>query len=354
MIWERLHRIDRRWVDVGLVLILQSIYLGWAITHHPTAIPLTFAATLPLLMRRRFPLHVLAAVLAAALALHELYGWWEPVAVWFAVLTVATLRSRRVALVAGAATVATFLADGIHHPGWLAGRTVSVALALLLGDTVKSRREFLAAERAKSARRAVEDEQARIARELHDVIAHNVSVMVVQAAAANDVFDSRPEQARESLEAIERTGRAALAELRRLLGVVREPASPALAPQPGLTGLELLVDGVRAAGLPVALHVDGELGDLPAGLGLSAYRIVQEALTNTLKHAEASRAEVGIRRTARSVELEILDDGLGAGPGDGAGQGLIGMRERASLVGGDVDAGPLPSGGYRVRASLPL
>jgi signal transduction histidine kinase len=215
---------------------------------------------------------------------------------------------------------------------------------------LEARAERLEREREENVRRAAAEEQARIARELHDVLAHNVSVMVVQAAAADDVFESQPDRAREALRAIERTGRAALTELRRLLGAVR---TTELAPQPGLAGLDVLVEGVRAAGLSVTLQVEGELDDLPAGLDLSAYRIVQEALTNTMKHAGASVAEVRVRRTPDGVELEVVDDG--AGPvGNGHGRGLIGMRERASLVGGEVEAGPQPGGGFRVKATLPL
>ena len=251
-------------------------------------------------------------------------------------------------------TAGVLIAAGFASPSASAGQLFTVAVAWVLGDTLKTRRAFLAEEREESARRAVAGEQARIARELHDVIAHNVSVMVVQAAAANDVFDSAPDKARDALRSIEETGRAALTELRRLLGTVRTPEEEAYAPQPGLALLGELVSRVRAAGLPVAVHLDGELGDLPAGLDLSAYRIVQEALTNTLKHAQASRAEVGVRRTASDLELEIVDDGVGNGNGDGGGQGLIGMRERAALVGGEVEAGPRPGGGFQVRARLPL
>jgi signal transduction histidine kinase len=220
----------------------------------------------------------------------------------------------------------------------------------LQAEALAARAELLERERDLRAHEAVAEERARIARELHDLVAHNVSVMVVQAAAANDVFETQPQRAREALRDIERTGRSALTELRRLLGRVRQTD---FAPQPGLSGLESLVDGVRAAGLPVTLRVEGSLDDLPTGLDLSAYRIVQEALTNAIKHAGASAAEVRVRRTADEVELEVVDDGAGPS-GNGRGQGLIGMRERASLLGGEVEAGPKPGGGFRVRAKLPL
>jgi signal transduction histidine kinase len=344
-------------MDLGIVLILQPIHLGWASQHHPAVtVPLELATTLPLLVRRRYPLAVLAAVATGTALTHHFYDWGEPLALWFGLFTVALRLPRRVSLPATAVTAGLLVAAGhpFRTPSGVAGELFTAAVAWVLGDTIKSRRAFLAEEREESARRAVAGEQARIARELHDVIAHNVSVMVVQAAAANDVFDSRPEKARDALRSIEDTGRAALTELRRLLGTVRTPEEEAFVPQPGLSRLRELVSRVEAAGLPVAVHLDGELGDLPAGLDLSAYRIVQEALTNTLKHARASRAEVGVRRTSSGLELEIVDDGVGNGDGASGGHGLIGMQERASLVGGEVSAGPRPGGGFQVRARLPL
>jgi signal transduction histidine kinase len=344
-------------MDRGIVLLMQPIYLGWAARHHPIAtVSLELATTLPLLVRRRYPLPVLAAVATGTVVMQLVHGWTNPIAVWFALFTVAIRLPRKISLPAAAATAAAVLisAETIHTPSSIAGRLITVGVAWLLGDTIKERRAFLDEERQEHGRRAAADEQRRIARELHDVIAHNVSVMVVQAAAANDVFDAHPEKARGALRSIEQTGREALTELRRLLGSVQTPQEEAYAPQPGLSALDELVSRVRAAGLPVEVHVDGSLGDLPAGLDLSAYRIVQEALTNTLKHAAASRAEVGVRRTPTTLELEIVDDGVGNGTGDTGGQGLIGMRERATLVGGEVEAGPRPGGGFQVRARLPL
>ncbi|HYN51061.1 MAG TPA: sensor histidine kinase, partial [Thermoleophilaceae bacterium] len=207
------------------------------------------------------------------------------------------------------------------------------------------------------ARRAVGDERAHIARELHDVIAHSVSVIVVQAAAADDVFDERPDQARAALRSIERSGREAMTELRRLLGAVRpEVEARPPGPQPGLDRVEELAEPLRAAGLAVGVRREGDPAPLPAGVDLSAYRIVQEALTNTLRHARASRAEVTLSYGADSVELEVTDDGNGVSAADpcAPGQGLMGMRERAALLGGTLEAGPLPRGGYRVHARLPL
>jgi signal transduction histidine kinase len=206
-------------------------------------------------------------------------------------------------------------------------------------------------------RQAAADEKARIARELHDVIAHSVSVIVVQAGAAGDVFDTHPDQARTALQAIESTGREALTELRRLLGAVvpgDAEAASALAPQPGLGRLDELAGQVRAAGLDVSVTVDGLPPALPTGIDLSAYRIVQEALTNTLRHARASAVEVTIRGRSGAVEIDVVDDGRPSRTSDGAGFGIIGMRERAAVLGGTLEAGPTAHGGFRVHARLPL
>jgi signal transduction histidine kinase len=222
------------------------------------------------------------------------------------------------------------------------------------GELLRTRR----ARRWGEARRAVAEERARIARELHDVVAHNVSLMVVQAVAADDVFDTRPDQSREALRAIEASGRAALAELRRLLDTVRPDAGrDANDPQPGLEQLDTLVASVRAAGLDVAVRYESPPGppvDVPAGVDLSAYRIVQEALTNTLRHARATRAAVTVRYTSAAVEVEVTDDGSGPGHATESGRGLVGMRERVALLGGTLEVGAAARGGFRVSAALPL
>jgi signal transduction histidine kinase len=235
----------------------------------------------------------------------------------------------------------------------------------VLGDNLRTRRAYMReleekAERLEregesNIRRAAAEEQARISRELHDVIAHNVSVMTIQAAAARDVFDADPGRAREALGSIESTGRAALTELRRLLSSVRDGARPELAPQPGLAALDDLASQVRRTGLAVEINVQGERPSLPAALDLSAYRIVQEALTNTLKHADAQHAWVDIRYTPSQVDVSVRDDGVGSAPnGSSSGRGLVGMRERVELFGGHLDAGPRAGGGYAVSACLPL
>ena len=208
--------------------------------------------------------------------------------------------------------------------------------------------------------RAVAEEQARVGRELHDVIAHTLSVIVIQAGAADDVFDTSPQAARQALGSIGSAGRQALAELRRVLEAVRPQAGEedGWAPQPGLSGLGALLAQVRATGLTVTARIDGAPVDLPAGLDLSAYRIVQEALTNTLKHARADTAEVNVRYSPAGLVLEVTDDGQPAAPagprGPARGRGLIGIRERAALHGGTCDAGPRPGGGFGVRVSFPL
>jgi signal transduction histidine kinase len=349
-----------RLVDVLLVAVLipaSALELG---SHSSGATRVGFAAlaSLPLLARRRWPVPILGAVVAATIAEETVIHRSMHLPAALAVYTVAAHCSRSTAIRSGGLAILLLFLPLPGFVGW--GPPIPEIAGWLLGDNLRTRRAYLRElearaerlerEQEESARRAAAEEQARIARELHDVLAHNVSVMVVQAAAANDVFETQPQRAREALQAIERTGRSALTELRRLLGRVRQTD---FAPQPGLAGLGVLVEGVRAAGLPVTLYVDGDLDDLPAGLDLSAYRIVQEALTNAIKHADASLAEVRVRRTLDGVELEVVDDG--AGPvGNGRGQGLIGMRERASLLGGEVEAGPNPGGGFRVRAKLPL
>jgi signal transduction histidine kinase len=259
--------------------------------------------------------------------------------------------------------------------GWLvAGATLFAGPALLawvLGDSMRYRRAYYASLEDRAARLEVERdaqaqiaavaERARIARELHDVIAHNVSVMVVQADGASYALDADPGRAREALAAISATGRQALAEMRRLLGVLRreEEGGTERAPQPGIGELGELLDQARGAGLPVSFTVEGEPQPLPGGIALAAYRIVQESLTNTRKHAgPVASASVTLRYSAAALVLAISDDGRGdlggaAVPG-ATGHGLTGMRERVAVYGGSVTAGPRPVGGFEVVATLPL
>lgn len=211
-------------------------------------------------------------------------------------------------------------------------------------------------EQAAEARRAVAEERTRIARELHDVVAHRVSLMTVQAGAAKTVAADDPEAASQAMHAVEKAGRQALDELRHLLGVLRPEADvEALGPQPGLADVPRLVDQLRAAGLDVSLTMEGAQIDLPARVDLSAYRIVQEALTNALRHAGPSaRTEVRLHTDNRGVDIEVLDNGRGVTILPGSGHGIIGMRERALLLGGRLDVGPRPGGGFHVVAHLPV
>jgi signal transduction histidine kinase len=369
MVINWLHRHSRI-VDLALTLFALATSLGYVVHQHHRSlgVPLAFATCLPLLARRRHPLWVLGITVVATIVAVGSLGIYNPVPAGLALFTVAERCDRRTSLTAAAAALAVLLVPlwsdaGWSHYGELVARMVTFAVAWLIGDSVRTRRRYvgeleekaerLEREREAEARRAVAEEQARIARELHDVLAHNVSVMVVQAAAARDVFDSRPDRAREALSRIETTGRSALGELRRLLGTVRGD-QPAFAPQPGLDRLDDLVAQVRAAGLQVAVNVEGVARPLPAGIDLSAYRIVQEALTNTLKHAHASRAEIALRYRDSELDVEVRDDGAGVGNGGGSGQGLVGMRERVGLYGGTISAGPAPGGGFEVAARFPL
>ncbi|MCD7443685.1 sensor histidine kinase [Streptomyces lincolnensis] len=253
--------------------------------------------------------------------------------------------------------------------------TVPFALAWVLGDSIRTRRAYFAQleeraarlekEREAQAKVAVAAERARIARELHDVVAHNVSVMVVQADGAAYVLDAAPDQAKKALETISSTGRQALAEMRRLLGVLRtgeHQEGGEYVPQPDVEQIEDLVEQCRGSGLPVDFKIEGTPRPLPSGVELTAYRIVQEALTNTRKHGGPNAgASVRLVYFDDGLGLLVEDDGKGAphelyeeGGADGAGHGLIGMRERVGMVGGTLDAGPRPGGGFRISALLPL
>jgi signal transduction histidine kinase len=277
-----------------------------------------------------------------------------------AVYSAAAHTSGRGALLAGAMTLGLYITDltlGSISP------EVVVFLALLLGLPWVAGRAMrgwrlserrLEQEKARTAA-AIAEERARIARELHDVVAHSISVMVLQARGGRRVLQSEPADARQAFAIIERTGHQALEEMRRLLGMLRrsDEGLP-LAPQPSLGDLGRLLEQVRAAGLPVQMAVEGEARELPAGVDVSAYRIVQEALTNALMHAGPASARILVRYSPDDLELEITDDGPGTSNGSGAGYGLIGIRERVSVYGGELQAGPRPEGGYALRVRLPL
>jgi signal transduction histidine kinase len=237
---------------------------------------------------------------------------------------------------------------------WLAGSAMRERV--VRADAAEERAELAEREREAEALRAVIEERTRIARELHDVVGHSVSVMTVQTSAVRRRLTPDQEQEREALLAVERTGREALAEMRRVVGALREPdEAPALAPQPSLARVDKLVAQARETGLPVNLSIEGEPVPIPAGVDLAAYRVVQEGLTNTIRHAGARHASVHVRYGEGVVEVEVTDDGRGAADAtSNGGHGLIGMRERVSVYGGELEAGPRDGGGFRLRAKIPV
>jgi signal transduction histidine kinase len=329
--------------------------------------PLAALTALPLAVRRARPLAVFVLTVAAWLAILSTGVDTFAPGVAVATYTLAAHCERRTALRAAVAALLVLAPAHALSSGRLDAEAaiptlVGLAAAWVLGDNLRTRRAYyreleekaarLEREREENERRAASEEQARIARELHDVIAHNVSVMVLQAAGGREVFDSDPSRAREALAAIESTGREALAELRRLLGVAAGSGA-ALAPQPGLSHVETLVEQVRASGLDAELEVADDGPHVPAGVELAAYRVIQEALTNTLRHAFAHRVWVFVRRHERALEVEILDDGVGVSTTRADGRGLVGMRERVALFGGELEAGPRRDGGFRVLARFP-
>jgi len=236
---------------------------------------------------------------------------------------------------------------------WLAG--FAVRERAVKAEAAEVRATVAERERDAAARVAVAEERARIARELHDVVAHAVSVMVLQVGAVRHKLPEELEDDREALNGVERAGRTALTEMRRLLAAMRTDEDEAeLAPQPGLDGLDSLAEEVGRAGLPVRLHVEGERFQLPRAIDLSAYRIVQEGLTNALKHARASAADVTVRYRPDELRLEVRDDGAGPAASDGLGHGLVGIRERVKIYGGDMSAGTANGGGFVLSTRLPI
>jgi signal transduction histidine kinase len=341
------------------------------------------SVSVPLLWRRRRPLTVLGIVTAVALAWFLIPYIAEPpldhfnasffafvVSLYSAGLYAANRKASVAAALVALGSVLTavaFLDEEFRgNPRAFFFNASIVIVFFYVGYIGRVRRDYLEEraarmerEREEEARRAVATERARIARELHDVVAHSVGLMTVQAGAANLVFAKDPDAAGSSLSSIEQTGRLALGELRRLLGVLRtEDEGEELSPQPGLDRLDDLVAKVEEAGVEVEVTVEGDLQDLPTALGLSAYRILQEGLTNVLKHAGRwARAEVVVRRTQGELVLEIADDGRGVASEAASvrgGHGLIGMRERVALFGGRMSTGPRRGGGFFVRTEIPL
>jgi signal transduction histidine kinase len=382
---KRLWPLARRYWFDAVVLAMAGIGVTGAVLGHGHEIgpegPLWFdvlamlAIVLPLLARRRFPFGAPAAVGIAA----ALISFVDKTVVPFdgvtflvgcaALFLVGVLRDRAQA-VAGFAVAEGVLAVVVHNdPRSGVGNFVVASIIFAIvwtiafgvgrksveADEARGRAFRAEREREERARSAVAEERARIARELHDVVGHSVSVMTVQASGVRRLLRPDQDREREALLVVERTGREALAEMRRMVGVLRRPEeAPALAPQPSLDHLNRLVDQAREAGLPVELRIEGEAIQLPAGVDLTAYRLVQEGLTNVVKHAHATRAEVLVNYGDSYLEVTVRDDGKGLGNGDGGGHGLVGMRERVSVYGGELDAGPQTGGGYRLRAKLPL
>ncbi|MEU6431887.1 histidine kinase [Microbispora sp. NPDC046973] len=339
-------------------------------------LPLLVVLTaLPLAVRRLYPLIAFWAVLAAALATHD--G-----ATWITVLTFAiagygaVAHSPHRAPAMGGLVLAAVLAGAAFRdsvpalPSWLGPFVVLMSAGVAAGfvrswrrQLDAGRRRFTELQRAQeeAMRKAVQEERSRIAGELHDVVTHNVNVMVIQAGAARAVMDTAPARSRQAMLAVEAGGRAAMAELRHVMGLLAGPESEradgsagGLEPQPGLDQLDSLIERVRAAGVPVSVEISPPPRPLPPGVELAVYRVIQEALTNTIKHAAGAAASVTIDYHGDWLEIEITDTGgrRTTGAGDGQGRGLIGMRERLALYGGTLQAGTRSGGGYQIKARI--
>jgi signal transduction histidine kinase len=377
-----------RYLDVLLAIVVVVVSVGTmviapiAIGTMPTglALAVTLLTGVAVAVRRRWPVATLVVV-AAVILVQQFYGAslnFGSLAAVIALFTVAAETPRRTSLVVLALLPAYLmvadLAYAAIHPtstelliGQFISAVVIFGIVWLAGDSYRSRRarmreleeraDRLEREQAERARIAVQNERAIIARELHDIVAHSVSVMVVQAGAARRIVDDQPDEARAAMASIETTGREALVEMRRLLGVLRSDAGPApLEPQQGLAGIGTVIAGADRAGVVVELVIEGDPQPLPPGLDLTAYRIVQEALTNTVKHAAPAHATVRIRYEPDALDLDIVDDGSRTDAERDAtgGHGLIGMEERVRLYGGDFTAGPRQPAGFGIQVRLPL
>jgi signal transduction histidine kinase len=387
--WDRLLRLGTRLGDVAIPAVLAALALNdiWGASlssppfHGPRGVQTAGALlmTVPLGWRRRYPIAVLCCVLAGAAVEWpwmrsegqlSFEAFISALVAWYSVGAHADpRRGSRAALIAAVPLVAADVADdiaGYHSPFDDIALYILLAAAWGLGNAfhrhgtrereLEAHAAALEREREQKALLAAAEERARIARELHDVVAHSVSVMVVQVGAARGILDTEPATARDSLLAAERTGREALAEMRRMLGIVRQRADgDGLAPQPGLAHIEGLLERARHAGLEVDLCTEGDPHALPPGLDLAAYRIVQESLTNAVKHAGRAHATVLLRYAPDRLEIEVRDDGRGPSEQSAEpGHGLVGMRERVALYGGALDAGAADGGGFAVRARLPV
>jgi signal transduction histidine kinase len=378
--------IQRYWFDAlivvfafigGLEIVLNSTSPDAPDLPRGVSVPISSALTLLLLARRRFPFGAPAGMFVAAAAL----SFWEGRLITYSLggflaalsgcFLLGFLEERRQALTGLAIAMAAIFIVLWNNPSGGSGDYFFTPLLFTIvwlfafglsrkleqARAAEERAERTQRQRAEEARNAVAEERARIARELHDVVGHAVSVMTVQASGVRRLLHEDQEREREALMIVEQTGREALAEMRRLVGVLRRPEeAPALAPQPSLQHLDRLVEQAREAGLPVEVQIEGDAKELPAGLDLTAYRLVQEALTNAVKHAQATSAEVLVRYEDGAVELQVVDDGRGTSDGtsESGGHGLVGMRERVTVYGGELEAGPRPEGGFALKARLPI
>jgi signal transduction histidine kinase len=339
------------------------------------AVPAIVIMVLPLFVRRRFPFAAPATYWLLALGLSFVAGRLIPYLTTVMVLGMAAsfllgnLRDASRAwgglgIVIGGAAIIVYNKPA-HSTSELIFIPLLFGIGWLGGYALRERSEQAEAadvratqaerERDAAARIAVAEERARIARELHDIVAHAVSVMVLQVGAVRHRLPDALTEDRKALQGVEQVGRTALTEMRRLLAAMRPDGDAAeLTPQPGLESLKSLAEEIGRAGLPVWLHVDGQPSPLPRAIDLSAYRIAQEGLTNALKHARASQAEVMVDYAPGQLRIEVRDDGVGTGSSDGLGHGLVGIRERVKIYGGEMTAGPAPSGGFLLSARLPI
>ncbi|MEU8524373.1 MULTISPECIES: sensor histidine kinase [Streptomyces] len=334
--------------------------------------PLVVLSALPLAYRRRYPLTVFAVVLGATLVMVDDATWMNVLTCVIGAFSAVVHSRHRMGAMAGLVVAAVLAGLAFREtepilPGWTSPAVVlliaGVSAALVRfwqRQLVASRDRYARLREAQdeATRRAVEEERSRIAAELHDVVTHNVSVMVIQAGAARKVMDTAPERSKQALLAVEAGGRAAMAELRHVMGLLAAPdheRPDGFEPQPGLGRLDALADRVRAAGTPVRVAVSLPPDPLPPGVDLAAYRVVQEALTNTIKHAPGAEAAVVIGHREHWLEIEVTNTGgvRDDAPADGNGRGLIGLRERLAVYRGELTSGPTLSGGWRIAARVP-
>jgi signal transduction histidine kinase len=341
--------------------------LGEVTGSRPLLAVTTALMTVPLAVRRVFPLAACVLVVTAQVVQQQSTTPTEGLSTLLALLvasySVGAHAGRRNGLLgAGAIAVGSFFigSDSSDHLFVLVVLGAACGMGLVVGhrnlvvDRLAADKRDLEERHELAAARGAAEERVRIARDLHDVVAHRVSMIVVQAQAADAALDKSPEEARESMRAVERTGRQALEELRSLLGVLHQNSPDARAPQPDLDEIEQLVHEARSAGVPVTMATEGDVVPVAPSVGMAAYRVVQESLTNVLKHAPGQRARVVLRFHPGLLEVTVTNEGFSESEASGPGHGLAGMRERVRFAGGDLSSGPLPSGEFEVRATLPL